>query len=486
MINLINEINSKLKAIISELETKKSECEKVLDDVKSKIDKKIDEAKGYKVDVDSAKDKIKTLEEEIKALEVDLTDLNERFGKKDLNAIVEAGNKEINAKMIAKQNEITKHREKIGELTEKARAIKDLLINLKKDKEIKTERLDNYTKALEYYSKELNRIIDFASENPENLVFEPTYEVKKYDNVNLDSPVFDEISKMDEPEEEETETNSAVKEEVKTEEEPVSDYQKIDFKALNDSIDSEYASIFGTGLDDEEEKVNEVSPEVKEEVTEKEEPATLDVKEEKIQSEPVVNDVKADVSPSAINIFEPSNAFDSGFSLDGISEADLNAEPEAPIAETKEEVKDNSLSFEPVASSSDDTEELANLFTENGVDYYKFSVVDQDRLKSNYNKEMYKKVFDVLKRNNIKLDAIYDASDLFTTSTPAEIEHVISKLLLAGQTTSNISYVLSALPLINSFDLNEVIKSYGPKVSEANITDLIVKAKHLNDMGGNR
>ena len=142
MINLINEINSKLKAIISELETKKSECEKVLDEVKSKIDKKIDEAKGYKVDVDNAKEKIKSLEEEIKALEVDLTDLNERFGKKDLNAIVEAGNKEINAKMIAKQNEITKYREKIGELTEKARAIKDLLINLKKDKEIKTDKLD--------------------------------------------------------------------------------------------------------------------------------------------------------------------------------------------------------------------------------------------------------------------------------------------------------------------------------------------------------
>ena len=472
MINLIKEINSKLKAIISELETKKSECEKVLDDVKSKIDKKIDEAKGYKVDVDSAKDKIKTLEEEIKALEVDLTDLNERFGKKDLNAIVEAGNKEINAKMIAKQNEITKYREKIGELTEKARAIKDLLINLKKDKEIKTERLDNYTKALEYYSKELNRIIDFASENPENLVIEPTFEVKKYDNVNLDSPVFDEISQMDEPEDEETETSSAVKEEVKTEEEPVSDYQKIDFKALNDSIDSEYASIFGTGLDDDHKESEPVVPS-KEEVTE-EEPSKDEVKDE-----PVSND---------LNIFEHENVSDGdgSFSFDGLSEADLNAEPEAPLDDKKVEVKDNSLSFESVTPSNDETEELANLFTENGVDYYKFTATDQDRLKSNYNKEMYKKVFDVLKRNNIKLDAIYDSADLFTTSTPAEIEHVISKLLLAGQTTSNISYVLSALPLINSFDLNEVVKSYGPKVSEANITDLIVKAKHLNDLGGNR
>ena len=473
MINLINEINSKLKAIISELETKKSECEKVLDDVKSKIDKKIDEAKGYKVDVDNAKEKIKSLEEEIKALEVDLTDLNERFGKKDLNAIVEAGNKEINAKMIAKQNEITKYREKIGELTEKARAIKDLLINLKKDKEIKTERLDNYTKALEYYSKELNRIIDFASENPENLVIEPTFEVKKYDNVNLDSPVFDEISQMDEPEDEETETSSAVKEEVKTEEEPVSDYQKIDFKALNDSIDSEYASIFGTGLDEDDHKESEPVAPFKEEVTE-EEPSKDEVKDE-----PVSND---------LNIFEHENVSDGdgSFSFDGLSEADLNAEPEAPLDDKKVEVKDNSLSFEFVTPSNDETEELANLFTENGVDYYKFTATDQDRLKSNYNKEMYKKVFDVLKRNNIKLDSIYDSADLFTTSTPAEIEHVISKLLLAGQTTSNISYVLSALPLINSFDLNEVVKSYGPKVSEANITDLIVKAKHLNDLGGNR
>ena len=473
MINLIKEINSKLKAIISELETKKSECEKVLDDVKSKIDKKIDEAKGYKVDVDNAKEKIKSLEEEIKALEVDLTDLNERFGKKDLNAIVEAGNKEINAKMIAKQNEITKYREKIGELTEKARAIKDLLINLKKDKEIKTERLDNYTKALEYYSKELNRIIDFSSENPENLVIEPTFEVKRYDNVNLDSPVFDEISQMDEPEDEETEASSAVKEEVKTEEEPVSDYQKIDFKALNDSIDSEYASIFGTGLDDDDHKKSE---------------PVVPSKEEVIEEEPSKDEVKDEPVSNVLNIFEHENVSDSdgSFSFDGLSEADLNAEPETPLDDKKVEVKDNSLSFESVTPSNDETEELANLFTENGVDYYKFTATDQDRLNSNYNKEMYKKVFDVLKRNNIKLDSIYDSADLFTTSTPAEIEHVISKLLLAGQTTSNISYVLSALPLINSFDLNEVVKSYGPKVSEANITDLIVKAKHLNDLGGNR
>ena len=122
---------------------------KMLSPVIEKISDEDDSYNYYKVDVDNAKAKIKTLEEEIKTLEIDLADLNERFGKKDLNAVVEAGNREINAKMIAKQNEITRYREKIGELTEKARSINDLLINLKKDKEIKSARLENYIKGKE-------------------------------------------------------------------------------------------------------------------------------------------------------------------------------------------------------------------------------------------------------------------------------------------------------------------------------------------------
>ena len=77
--------------------------------------------------------------------------------------------------------------------------------------------------------------------------------------------------------------------EVKTEEKPVSDYKKIDFKALNDSIDSEYASIFGTGLDDDDHKKSEPAVPSKEEVTE-EEPSKDEVKDE-----PVSND---------LNIFE--------------------------------------------------------------------------------------------------------------------------------------------------------------------------------------
>ncbi len=452
MIGLVTEINNKLKNIISELEAKKNECESTLANVKTKIDQKIEEAKRYKLDVDNAKAKIKTLEEEIKTLEIDLADLNERFGKKDLNAVVEAGNREINAKMIAKQNEITRYREKIGELTEKARAIKDLLINLKKDKEIKSARLENYIKATNYYSKELNRVIDFASENPDTLDgVSSNYEKTDYSSdINLDSPVFDEISKMED-------SSDDLYEENKKEESYEPEMQKMDFKALNDSIDSEYASIFGTPLeeDNKEEKAQESAP--------------LDLEEENVFEKKDLSDEKI---PDNSLTFEP------------IKEEELNAEP------IKEELpKEDSISASSLIDSESDKKdnsELINLFTENGVDFYSFNEQDQKLLIENFNKEMYKKVFDVLKKNNISLNYIYDAANIFTVGTPSELEHVITKLLLASQTTLNISYVLSALPLINSFDLSEVIKSYGPSVSNANIADLIIKAKHLNDMGGNR
>ena len=49
-----------------------------------------------------------------------------------------------------------------------------------------------------------------------------------------------------------------------------------------------------------------------------------------------------------------------------------------------------------------------------------------------------------------------------------------------------VNFFGNSLPLINNFDLNEVIESYGASVKDANIVDIIVKAKHLKDIGGAR
>ena len=291
MRELIEEINAKLKDIINDLIKKRIEVSESLNVVQEKIDDKIEEAKGYKNNVDAAKDSIRLFESEIESLKSDLKELNARFSNKDLNAIIDAGNREINGKIAVREKEIDKQREKISELTERARTIKDLLINLKKDKESKKSRLDNLNDVIYYHEQELNKIIDYSEANPDSLVYVPEEPIsfkpyKSADESNLDSPVFDEIENIDKSEEEEEsedngeslvlksdgETknvqndivddvlfNKEVEEpkeevldtptEVKEELEPVlfehDKTQKIDFKTLNDSINKEYENIFG-------------------------------------------------------------------------------------------------------------------------------------------------------------------------------------------------------------------------------------------------
>ena len=288
MRELIEEINAKLKDIINDLIKKRIEVSESLNVVQEKIDDKIEEAKGYKNNVDAAKDSIRLFESEIESLKSDLKELNARFSNKDLNAIIDAGNREINGKIAVREKEIDKQREKISELTERARTIKDLLINLKKDKESKKSRLDNLNDVIYYYEQELNKIIDYSEANPDSLVYVPEEPIsfkpyKSADESNLDSPVFDEIENIDKSEEEESEDNGEslvlksdgetknvqndivddvlfnkeVEEpkeevldtptEVKEEPEPVlfehDKTQKIDFKTLNDSINKEYENI---------------------------------------------------------------------------------------------------------------------------------------------------------------------------------------------------------------------------------------------------
>ena len=212
---LIEEINEKLESIITDLKTRKQTLEDSLANIQSKIDEKIEEAKEYKDDVDKNKNNIKTLEAEIESLEQDLADLTSKFSNKDLNAILDTANKEINMKISSRAHEINKNKDKINELTEKARMIKDLLLSLKKDKDAKKSKLDELDVALKYYETEINRIINYSEENPDNLVandeetseeddsanytFEPIYETKVVD----DSPVFDEIKSIAEEESDE-------------------------------------------------------------------------------------------------------------------------------------------------------------------------------------------------------------------------------------------------------------------------------------------
>ena len=211
MDSLIKEINANLKTIIDTTKENLDNSISTLDNIQIQMDKKVEEAKKYKVQVDTAKDRIKELELDNKSLELSLNELNERYGKLNLVSVVEAGNREIKLKINDNLKEINRQKEHIAELTNKARTIKDLLMNLKKDKTIKEERLEKLKVVYSYYSERLNDIIDYAFDHAENLMdYRSSISFVNYDEEDTEvdgeakaielenTMVFDEIANIDE------------------------------------------------------------------------------------------------------------------------------------------------------------------------------------------------------------------------------------------------------------------------------------------------
>lgn len=207
MDSLIRETNENLKAIIDNMKSNLDTSISTLENIQMQMDKKVEEAKKYKVQVDSAKEKIKDLEDSNKSLELSLKELSEKYGKMNLVSLVEAGNREIKTKINDNNREINKQKEHIADLTNKARTIKDLLINLKKDKTIKESRLENLKVVYEYYNERINDIIDYAFNHSENLGdYKETFKyVDSYEDINEEinntdlenTMVFDEIANID-------------------------------------------------------------------------------------------------------------------------------------------------------------------------------------------------------------------------------------------------------------------------------------------------
>lgn len=208
MDSLIRETNENLKAIINNMKSNLDNSISTLDNLQMQMDKKVEEAKKFKIQVDSAKDTINELEESNKSLELSLKELNDKYGKMNLVSLVEAGNREIKAKINDNNREINKQKEHIADLTNKARTIKDLLIDLKKDKTIKENRLENIKTAYEYYNERINDVMDYAFNHAENLNdYKKNYnDLEEYESYNEEvkdielenTMVFDEIANIDE------------------------------------------------------------------------------------------------------------------------------------------------------------------------------------------------------------------------------------------------------------------------------------------------
>lgn len=508
MLEKINEINGRLKSILNELSNEKDELSSALEVVQQRIDSKIDEAKGYKTNVDEYKAHIAGLEEEIASFEKDLNDLKENYGNKGLDAIVEVGTKEINAKIVSKQKEIAKQVEKINELTDRARTIKELLINLKKDKKDKKDRFDSVSIALEYYSGELNKIIEYSENNSESLVYLPITDEEVETDVPIidepidDSPVFDEIASIDKEEssedtdetseekkDDEVEVEEATDKEisnegdlVKEEESPELENDSSLFLKDEDMNLNSFDSKFDFKLDDDNQNIFDEK-----------------TSEEDLIKEEDLEDTHFDDTISSLFATQKDNTIDFKTLNDSIDkeyenifgkslESDEDKSNEVndfKFLNSKEEDGHTGLTNLDIfgnSSKKNSPDIVSNFFITNKLDFDRFSEDNQKYIRSVFSPISFTKVLEVLRKNNIELDAIYTNPNVFEMDS-SELDSIISKLLISGQSVHNISLVLGTLPKITLIDLNEVINSYGMNVSKADITDIIIKAKHLSDIG---
>lgn len=508
MLEKINEINGRLKSILNELSNEKDELSSALEVVQQRIDSKIDEAKGYKTNVDEYKAHIAGLEEEIASFEKDLNDLKENYGNKGLDAIVEVGTKEINAKIVSKQKEIAKQVEKINELTDRARTIKELLINLKKDKKDKKDRFDSVSIALEYYSGELNKIIEYSENNSESLVYLPITDEEVETDVPIidepidDSPVFDEIASIDK--EESSEDTDKTLEEKKDDEVEVEETTDKEISNESDLVKEEESpelendsSLF---LKDEDMNLNSFDSKFDFKLDDDNQ-NIFDEKtsEEDLIKEEDLEDTHFDDTISSLFATQKDNTIDFKTLNDSIDkeyenifgkslESDEDKSNEVndfKFLNSKEEDGHTGLTNLDIfgnSSKKNSPDIVSNFFITNKLDFDRFSEDNQKYIRSVFSPISFTKVLEVLRKNNIELDAIYTNPNVFEMDS-SELDSIISKLLISGQSVHNISLVLGTLPKITLIDLNEVINSYGMNVSKADITDIIIKAKHLSDIG---
>lgn len=510
MLEKINEINERLKSILNDLSNEKDELSSALEIVQQRIDSKIDEAKGYKTNVDDYKANIASLEEEIASFEKDLNDLKENYGNKGLDAIVEVGTKEINAKIVSKQKEIAKQVEKINELTDRARTIKELLINLKKDKKDKKDRFDSVSIALEYYSGELNRIIEYSENNSESLVYLPITDEEVETDVPIidepidDSPVFDEIASIDK--EESSEDTDETSEEKKVDEvegkettdTEISDESDLDKK---DEESSELESDSSLFLKDEDMNLNSFDSKFDFKLDDDNQNIFDDktseedlIKEEDLEDtyfDDTISSLFATQKDDTIDFKTLNDSIDKeyenifGKSLDSDEEKSSEVD-DFKFLSHKEDGNDHTgltdLDIFGNSGKKNSPDIVSNFFITNKLDFDRFSEDNQKYIRNVFSPISFTKVLEVLRKNNIELDAIYTNPNVFEMDS-SELDSMISKLLISGQSVHNISLVLGTLPKIRLIDLNEVINSYGMNVSKADITDIIIKAKHLSDIG---
>ena len=354
-------VNENLRQVINGIREHLESSKKHLTNIETEMNEKVMLAQKYKEIVVDSKEKINTLEDEISSLEKDLDDLNTKFGGTDFKEILSAGNKEINSKIIEKRAVVQKESQKILDLTNKARDLKEELINLKEKKRAVEKDIKNTTVVEKFYAAKVNEIIDYTEAgNDLELYVDNTPQAELMSNNDyqrefvevskvLNDHVFEEIDEITVNEPDEELVSQALKNVVSNTYDSnavqINDIKEALEKDLKEEIAQEQAPV-----------QEEVVEEVKQEETPVEEVSTVvpETTPEEIKVEETVAPVEEVAEPVQDGIADKSFQ---AIVTEDLTKKEVVEEVSTPVEETKAQEEtpenviidmDNPFSNEPI------------------------------------------------------------------------------------------------------------------------------------------
>ncbi|MCX4249475.1 MAG: hypothetical protein OSJ65_06915 [Bacilli bacterium] len=494
MEKMIKVINDNLRNVISGIKDHRADLESTLDSIKSDMSLKVKEANAYKSDVETARAIVSSLESDIADLEHDLEELNDKFGSKNFKEILAAGNREINAKIIEKKSAIDEQSQIILGLTDKARSLKDSLIELRERKMVTEENLHK-TKILEgYYDTRISEIVKFAEETPEELATYreeiPQEELNIQEDIDIssviDGSIFEEIDEISsgEPDADILKSVLANPDEIPVyEQEETVEPVEIEVSTTNqlESMISEAKSFVekkkkenAKDLDKEEDEVEqeEQDEEVQEDLDENVETPKVEIEEsEDLEEKEEFVDIYVDDDELKDEKLDETD-LDPFLDIRGLQEelgfSDEEDEDESESGEVVDlsvEEDDGeviNIDEELISSEKDfDTndEDVASEFTKLGLDINMFSIDSIDAIKRAFDKETVKEFINIMKKHDLSKDLVYTNHKVLTDVTPQNLDQMLTLLEKTDGNRDDIALAYKYLDKVNVSKLEQIILS---------------------------
>ena len=504
MEKMIGVINDNLASVIDGIRTHKEEAEEKLNEVNAEIDKKVRDASTYRSQVDNARTSIQTLEEDITTLKKDLEDLKERFGSRNFTEILNAADKEINAKIKEKQASIDSQAEIIKNVTEEANNLKEVLVKLKEKKASIEETLRNARTLYSFYEDRISSIISFSKAHTKDLgdYVRDKDPIKEID-VNqalkpVDGSVFEEIATIstkaptkeeaeealdniivldDDDEDEKTKALTTTQQLddiisvakdilTKEKEEPKKEEPKAEKKPetvvvqthKTETVNTKGVPIaFAVPL-------REPTPlqpeEVSKEIKLPDGPIVLDTSYSALrdQPKPEIKDYKPEDHPVVpINGEEPTSYVNFNDILDkALKDAEKDINPATEQIPFEDAFKDEEPSLNNLNGNLKDeldkittAEDIRKGFKELNLDAGRFTDSDLEKLILPYNKDNTEKFITVLGKHNIDTQVIYENVDVLIKVTPQNLDKILNILEITGASNTAIEFVYRFFDKIN-------------------------------------